>query len=182
MYKKSEPLYFEEYSDAVAALQRGEFVTVTARGLSLRPFFSLGRDSLVLAPIKNCEVLSDSDEEIIDRHNRVPRRKRKNSSQGEDRMTLRRRDIVLFRYRDTATFRLLRVVHVWGTLLLLRGDGCYAPYERATVSDVVGIVVKGTCFGGTPFVATSRLWRFISKTWTASYRFRLWVRRLFRKK
>ena len=56
------------------------------------------------------------------------------------------------------------------------------PYERATVSDVVGIVVKGTCFGGTPFVATSRLWRFISKTWTASYRFRLWVRRLFRKK
>lgn len=174
-----EPLYYEEFEDIAAILRRGEFAKVTVYGSAMKPLFVPGKDYVVLAPVKIDPERSSLHEEIIEKHNAVPRRKRKNSSAAEDRITIRRRDVVLFRYRDTGTLRLLRVVHVWGTLLLLRGDGCYSPYERATVSDVKGVVVRGTCMGGVKFQSTSFGWRLLSKAWTASYRARLWFRKAF---
>ncbi len=87
---------------------------------------------------------------------------------------VKRRDIVLFQYDQEPTLRLHRIVHVWGTLLLLRGDGCYGPYERATISDVIGIMTEGTILGGHHFQAHSRNWHIISKFWTLTYRYRLW--------
>ena len=177
-----EPLYFEEYQDVASELSKGNFAKCIVRGTSMLPFFSLGEDYLVLAPLKKGDDITDHQEMIIDRHNKVPRRKKRNTSAAEDRMTIRRRDIVLFKYRFTGTYRLMRVVHVWGTLLLLRGDGCFGVYERATVSDVLGVAVFGTCKGGKEFITSSKWWRFISKFWTSTYRFRLWFNKLRKSK
>ena len=176
-----EPLFFEEYDDVAAELAKGNFAKCIVRGRSMLPFFSLGEDYLVLAPIKVSEEMTDHQEIIVDRHNRIPKRKKRNSSAGENRMTLRRRDIVLFKYRFSGTYRLMRVVHIWGTLLLLRGDGCYGVYERATISDVAGIAVFGTYHGGKEFITASTWWRFISKFWTSTYRLRLWYKKLSKK-
>ena len=173
-----EPIYFEEYEDVAKELSNGSFAKCIVRGTSMLPFFSLGEDYLVLAPIKKGDVVTEDQETIIDRHNKVSRRKKRNTSSAENRMTIRRRDIVLFRYRFTGTYRLMRVVHIWGTLLLLRGDGCFGVYERATVSDVLGVAVFGTYKGGKEFIATSKWWRFISKFWTGTYRIRLWYKKL----
>ena len=173
-----EPIYFEEYQDVAAELAKGSFAKCIVRGTSMLPFFKLNEDYLVLAPLMKNDEADSHEEQIIDRHNKVARRKKRNSSAGDNRMTIRRRDIVLFKYRFTGTFRLMRVVHVWGTLLLLRGDNCYGVYERATVSDVLGVAVFGTYKGGKEFLSTSRKWRFISKFWTSTYRIRHWYKKI----
>ncbi|MBR2947791.1 MAG: hypothetical protein IKC17_04300 [Bacteroidales bacterium] len=172
-----EPIYYEEYEEVAAELSKGHFAKCIVRGKSMLPFFKLGEDYLVLAPIKNGDSLTPANKEIIDRHNNISKKKKRNFTAAHDRMTLRRRDIVMFKYRFTGTYRLMRVVHIWGTLLLLRGDGCYGCYERATVSDVLGIAVYGTFKGGKEFITSSRRWRTLSKWWTGTYRLRLWLRK-----
>ena len=107
-------------------------------------------------------------------------RQYRNRSCATGRMTIRRRDVVLVRFKDNMPPALMRVVHVWGTLLLLREDSSYAPYESATVSDILGVVVEGTCRGGRHFNSSSRKWRYASKAWTASYRPRLWAGKIRR--
>ncbi len=132
----------------ITELEQGRRVSYLVDGCDMNPFFRSGKDSVLLSP---------------------PNKKADGST------SIRRRDIVLFRYAQDTTIKLHRVVHVWGTLLLLRGDGNYGHYERATVSDVIGVVAEGTVFGGCHFKANSSFWRFISKLWTLSYRFRLWI-------
>ncbi len=170
-----------DYEAAAEKLTSGAFVRVPVTGSGMRPFLRPGEDSVLLAPVR------------LTGHNYSPRelnvfssrcdesgKKYRNRSCATGRMTIRRRDVVLVRFKDNMPPALMRVVHVWGTLLLLREDSSYAPYESATVSDVFGVVVEGTCRGGRHFNSSSRKWRYASKAWTASYRPRLWAGKIRR--
>ena len=170
-----------DYTAAAERLASGAFVRVPVTGSGMRPFLRPGEDSVLLAPVR------------LTGHNYSPRelnvfssrcdesgKKYRNRSCATGRMTIRRRDVVLVRFKDNMPPALMRVVHVWGTLLLLREDSSYAPYESATVSDILGVVVEGTCRGGRHFNSSSRKWRYASKAWTASYRPRLWAGKIRR--
>ena len=143
----------------------------------MRPFFRPGWDSVLLAPVRlsGTQHYTQAELQAFQAHSDVPGRKWRNVTAGQDRITIRRRDVVLVRTGEERTLRLLRAVHVWGTLLLLRCDCGSSSYISATVSDVVGVVVEGTIRGGTPFRSTQRKWRYASKLWTASYRARSWA-------
>ena len=166
-----------DYSEAAARLDRGAFVRLTVMKEDMRPFFRPGQDSVLLAPVRLNRAHRYSEEELraFESHSDVPGRKWRNVTAAQDRITVRRRDVVLVRTGEDRSLRLLRAVHVWGTLLLLRCDCGSSPYISATVSDVVGVVVEGTIRGGTPFRSTQRKWRYASKLWTASYRARSWA-------
>lgn len=162
-----------DYNEAAAMLARGSFVRLTVAGEDMRPFFRPGQDSVLLSPVRLCGTgYSQAELKAFEAHNDVPGRKWRNVTASDDRITVRRRDVVLVRTGSERTLRLLRVVHVWGTLLLLRCDCGRSQYLSATVSDIVGVVVEGTMRGGTPFRSTQRKWRYASKFWTASYRAR----------
>ena len=166
-----------DYSEAALRLSRGVFVRLTVTEDDMLPFFRPGLDSVLLAPVRlsGTQHYSRAEIQAFDAHNDVPGRKWRNVTASEGRITIRRRDVVLVRTGADRTPRLLRAVHVWGTLLLLRRDSGSSPYISATVSDVLGVVVEGTMRGGTPFCATQRRWRYASKLWTASYRARSWA-------
>lgn len=174
MIKSEEkPDNFEDYGKELQDLSEGKFAKCVIQGKCMKTFFRTGKDYLILAPIKNAKPCTPEEEMLIRRHTKEPDKKKRNSSSSEDRLTIKRRDIVLFKYGDTDEYHLLRVMHIWGTLLLLRGDASYGRYERATVSDVAGVAVKGTWNGGCNFKTSSIMWKLISKIWTASYRLRL---------
>lgn len=161
-----------DYSDAAARLSNGVFVRLDVTGDEMRPFLLQGKDSVLLCPMRLCaRRYTAAERALFDTHNDISGRKTRNCTVCAGRITVRRRDVVLVRLED-GSLCLLRVVHVWGTLLLLRGDRGYTPYVHATVSDVLGVVVEGTFRGGTHFLSTSRKWRYASKAWTASYRAR----------
>lgn len=162
-----------DYNKAASLLGTGSFVRLAVTGDDMRPFFRPGQDSVLLSPLRlgGCHY-SEAELKAFEAHNDVPGRKWRNVTAGEDRITVRRRDVVLVRTGTDRALRLLRVVHVWGTLLLLRCDCGSSQYLSATVSDVVGVVLEGTMRGGTPFRSTQRKWRYASKFWTASYRAR----------
>lgn len=167
------------YTDAAARLSEGIFVKVPVVGNGMRPILKPGEDCLLMAPVRlNGTDYTEEEIAAFNSHSKVHGRK-KNSTASEGRITVRRRDIVLVKDRNGLPV-LMRVVHLWGTLLLLREDGSYAPYERATVSDVLGVVLEGTCRGGRHFNSVSKKWRYASKAWTASYRARLWAGKMRR--
>ena len=166
-----------DYNEAALRLSRGSFVRLAVTEEDMRPFFRPGRDSVLLAPVRlsGAQHYTQAELQAFEAHSDVPGRKWRNVTAGQDRITIRRRDVVLVRTGEERTLRLLRAVHVWGTLLLLRCDCGRSSYISATVSDVVGVVVEGTIRGGTPFRSTQRKWRYASKLWTASYRARSWA-------
>lgn len=168
----------DNYREAAELLSRGAIVRCKVCGDGMKPFLMDEVDTVLLCPVRISGKCSESQKAMIDKHNDIPKRKKRNFSAGENRMTIRRRDIVLYRSSKTSELILQRVVHVWGTLLLLRGDASYAPYESATVSDVIGVVLSGTSRGSRNFNSSSRKWRYASKAWTVSYRMRLWSKRL----
>ncbi len=93
-----------------------------------------------------------------------------------------RGDIVLFHIGDSV--HLHRIIHYFGTLLEIRGDGCYGKYEKITASDIIGIVTGGTYRGGRPFDASSTSWKIRSYIWMKSYFIRhqlIRVKRVLRK-
>lgn len=167
------------YDDVCQELENGRNVTLTVSGVSMEPVFMDGADSVLLTPLRKSEEIILEDDSLktstvrLEKHS--DRGRPTNHTHGEGRLTLRRRDIVLFRHERSGQIKLHRIVHVWGTLLLIRGDGSYGPYERATVSDVIGVVLSGTCFGGHPFRAYSHGWSAVSRFWTGTYRIRLWT-------
>ena len=166
-----------DYNEAALRLSKGSFVRLAVTEEDMRPFFRPGRDSVLLAPVRlsGAQHYTQAELQAFEAHSDVPGRKWRNVTAGQDRITIRRRDVVLVRTGEERTLRLLRAVHVWGTLLLLRCDCGRSSYISATVSDVVGVVVEGTIRGGTPFRSTQRKWRYASKLWTASYRARSWA-------
>lgn len=167
-----------DYCEAADRLRNGEFATCEVRDNGMKPFLKQGQDSIVFAPVKIMpDKLSREQLALIEKHNKVSSRKWKNISASDGRITIHRRDIVLVCRHDNTAPKLMRVIHVWGTLLLLRQDSSYGPYEPATISDIIGVAVEGTYMGGSHFNATSRKWRYMSKAWTASYRVRLWAGR-----
>lgn len=78
-----------------------------------------------------------------------------------------RGDIVLFHIGDSV--HLHRIIHYFGTLLEIRGDGCYGSYEKVTSSDIIGVVTEGTFRGGKPFKADSLGWKIRSWVWMHTY-------------
>lgn len=168
-------MVFFDYKDAAKHLENGEFTECLIKDNSMKPFLKSERDSIIFAPIKIHPDIDEKQQTLIRKHNRAAAGKWRNVSTADGRMTIRRRDIVLIRQHSDEMPKLMRVIHVWGTLLLLRPDGFYGPYERATASDVIGVAVEGTYKGGKPFNTTSKKWRYMSKAWTASYRVRLWA-------
>ena len=121
-----EPLYFEEYQDVASELSKGNFAKCIVRGTSMLPFFSLGEDYLVLAPLKKGDDITDHQEMIIDRHNKVPKRKKRNTSAAEDRMTIRRRDIVKATYENAVAKGDKNVYFIDGSDIfkIFGGDSC----------------------------------------------------------
>ena len=112
------------YSEAALRLSRGSFVRLAVTEEDMRPFFRPGRDSVLLAPVRLSGAQHYTQDELkaFEAHNDVPGRKWRNVTAAEDRITVRRRDVVLVRTGADRGLRLLRVVHVWGTLLQLRCD------------------------------------------------------------
>lgn len=98
-------------------LARGSFVRLTVAGEDMRPFFRPGQDSVLLSPVRLCGAgYSQTELKAFEAHNDVPGRKWRNVTASDDRITVRRRDVVLVRTGSERSLRLLRVVHVWGTL------------------------------------------------------------------
>lgn len=96
--------------------------------------------------------------------------------------TVLRGDIVLFHIGGSV--HLHRVIHYFGTLLEIRGDGCYGKYEKVTSSDIIGIVKEGTFHGGKPFKSDSLGWKVRSWFWMHTYFMRhqmVRVKRILRK-
>ena len=89
-----------------------------------------------------------------------------------------RGDIVLFHIGDSV--HLHRIIHYFGTLLEIRGDGCYGKYEKITSSDIIGIVKEGTFHGGKPFKSSSFGWKMRSWFWMHTYFMRHQIVRLKR--
>jgi len=175
----------QTYSDLyLKDLEEGKSVRIDITGVGMEPFLKEGKDHVIVTPIRKSEVLELEDDNlqitVIKHERRSDKGRPTNHTCGEGRMTLRRRDVVLFRHEQSGSVKLHRIIHVWGTLLLIRGDGCYCPFERATVSDVIGVVISGTCLGGHPFKAYSHIWSLMSRFWTMTYRPRLWCLRVCR--
>lgn len=78
-----------------------------------------------------------------------------------------RGDIILFHIGDSV--HLHRIIHYFGTLLEIRGDGCYGSYEKITSSDIIGVVTEGTFRGGKPFKANTAGWKIRSWFWMHTY-------------
>ncbi len=169
------------YKEAEKQLVEGRFVRCMVLENNMRPFLKEGVDEVLLCPMRHSEDKEHYSIELLEKHNKISNRRRRNSSVGENRTSIRRRDIVLCRTNTSEELRLMRVVHVYGTLLLLRGDASYMPYESATVSDVVGVVLSGTYMGGHTFRTTSKKWRYSSKAWTLSYKMRKYYKKLNQK-
>jgi len=165
-------------------LDEGKSVRIDITGVGMEPLLRNGKDYVIVTPIKKSDILELEDDNlqitVIKHEKRSDKGRPTNHTSSEGRMTLRRRDVVLFRHEQTGSIKLHRIVHVFGTLLLIRGDGCYCPFERATVSDVIGVVISGTCLGGHSFKAYSHIWSALSRFWTLSYRPRLWCLRIYR--
>jgi len=165
-------------------LDEGKSVRIDISGVGMRPFLKGGKDYVIVAPLKKSDILELEDDNlhitVIKHEKRSDKGRPTNHTSSEGRLTLRRRDVVLFRHSQTESIKLHRIVHVYGTLLLIRGDGCYCPFERATVSDVLGVVISGTCLGGHPFKSYSHAWSAMSRFWTMTYRPRLWCLRFYR--
>jgi len=176
-----EQTYSELYKHE---LEGGKSIRIDIKGVGMEPFLKNGRDFVIVTPLKKSAILELEDDNlritVINHEKRSDKGRGTNHTGAEGRMTLRRRDVVLFRHEVSGTIKLHRVIHVWGTLLLMRGDGCYCPLERATVSDVLGVVIGGTCLGGHPFKAYSHKWSILSRFWTMTYRPRLWLMRVGR--
>ncbi len=168
------------YQEAEAQLLEGRFVRCMVQESNMRPFLKEGVDEVLLCPMVNSGDSGHSADKLLEKHNKVSHRRRRNSSVAEGRTAIRRRSIVLCRTNNTHELKLMRVVHVWGTLLLLRGDASYGPYESATVSDIVGVVLSGTYMGGRAFRTTSKKWRYSSKAWTVSYKMRKFYKKINR--
>lgn len=95
-----------------------------------------------------------------------------------------RGDIVLFNVGDD--IRLHRIIHYFGTLLEIRGDGMYGKknLSKVTGSDIIGIVTEGTYRGGKPFRTDTFSWMFSAWFWVHSYFIRhqlVRVKRLLKK-
>lgn len=95
-----------------------------------------------------------------------------------------RGDIVLFNVGDD--IHLHRIIHYFGTLLEIRGDGMYGKknLSKVTGSDIIGIVTEGTYRGGKPFRTDTFSWKFSAWFWVHSYFIRhqlVRVKRLLKK-
>lgn len=131
-------------------IKKGNNVKLVVQGTSMMPFFRSGRDYVILAPVKEPDK----------RHT-----------------SLKRGDIVLFYHHDT--IKLHRIMHINGTLLRIKGDANYGRYEKVTASDVIGVVIEGSCMGGHTFKANSKTILTYSKLWINTYLFRHQVVRFF---
>ena len=80
-----------------------------------------------------------------------------------------RGDIILFNIGDD--IHLHRIIHYFGTLLEIRGDGMYGKknISKITGSDILGIVTEGTYRGGKPFRTDTFSWKFSAWFWVHSY-------------
>lgn len=80
-----------------------------------------------------------------------------------------RGDIILFNMGDDV--HLHRIIHYFGTLLEIRGDGMYGKknLSKITGSDIIGIVTEGTYRGGKPFRTDTTSWKFSAWCWAHSY-------------
>lgn len=149
----SNNIFFEEVERMIS---EGQSVKITVQGSSMSPTFRSGRDWVILKPVE------------------------RSIRRGRECAKLRRRDIVLFRIDNT--IRLHRIINMRGTLLCIRGDGCYGPYEKATTSDVIAVVSEGSYHKGKKhFQADSFRWRVKSKMWTLSYPYRRFIVRAYHK-
>lgn len=95
-----------------------------------------------------------------------------------------RGDIILFNIGDD--IHLHRIIHYFGTLLEIRGDGMYGKknISKITGSDIIGIVTEGTYRGGKPFRTDSLGWKISAWFWVHSYFIRhqmMRVKRILRK-
>ena len=82
-----------------------------------------------------------------------------------DAETLRKGDIILFRYRGHHIMH--RIVARSGDRLTLAGDGNYRIVEHCAAGDVVAIVSAVIRPDGRKISCSSRYWRTISFCWTA---------------
>lgn len=82
---------------------------------------------------------------------------------------INRGDIILFNIGDS--LHLHRIIHYFGTLLEIRGDGMYGKknLSKITGSDIIGIVTEGTYRGGKPFRTDTFSWKFSAWFWVHSY-------------
>ena len=80
-----------------------------------------------------------------------------------DPMTLKRGDVVLFRYRGRHILH--RIVRCEGDRLLLAGDGNYRTTEACCLADVVGRLVRVQRPSGREITCASRSWRWRSRLW-----------------
>lgn len=80
-----------------------------------------------------------------------------------------RGDIILFNIGDD--IHLHRIIHYFGTLLEIRGDGMYGKknISKITGSDILGVVTEGTYRGGKPFRTDTFSWKFSAWFWVHSY-------------
>ena len=116
-----------DYTEAAGRLASGAFVRVPVSGSGMRPFLRPGEDSVLLAPVKlSGHNYSQWELNAFQSRCGNPDRRYRNRSCASGRITIRRRDVVLVRHKDGMTPVLMRVVHVWGTLLLLREDSSYS--------------------------------------------------------
>lgn len=95
-----------------------------------------------------------------------------------------RGDIILFNIGDDV--HLHRIIHYFGTLLEIRGDGMYGKknLSKITGSDIIGIVTEGTYRGGKPFRTDTLSWKISAWFWAHSYFLRhqfVRVKRLIKK-
>lgn len=80
-----------------------------------------------------------------------------------------RGDIILFKIGDQMSIH--RIMHYYGTLLKLRGDGLYGKknIKKITSSDIIGVVTEGTYRGGKPFRTDTIKWKVSAWCWAHSY-------------
>lgn len=82
-----------------------------------------------------------------------------------DARTLRKGDIILFRYHGHHIMH--RIIVRDGDRLTLAGDGNYRKFEHCTLADVVAIVSTVIRPNGRTISCSSRCWRTISCCWTS---------------
>ncbi len=168
----------QTYAQAQDELLQGRFVRCTVRQDNMRPFLLEGVNQVLLCPMYHEKDAGHAGMQLLEKHNLRSGKGGRNASVSKGRTAIRRRDIVLCRTDNSADLRLMRVVHVWGTLLLLRGDASFGPYESATVSDVSGVVLSITHRNGNTSDTTSKKWRYSSKAWTLSYKMRKYYKKI----
>lgn len=169
-----------DYNTVADRLSGGMFAEYPVRGDGMRPFLYPGLDHVLLSPMRiNCKMCSETEMELHSRHERFSSWWKRKKCRPDGRTTIRRRDVVLCATNESGTPSLYRVAHIHGTLLLLRKDGRAKPYESATVSDVLGVVIGGTFRGGRPLSVTSRKWRYASRAWGLPYKAMRLKKKLF---